>query len=85
MKCYRLSYTKEGPFTYHGTIAEVKDVTRAMPVHQRNVGFVDEIDVKTDKLSIITLLNQGDLGELSISKTWIITLRGSLKAMENGS
>lgn len=85
MKCYRLSYTKEGPFTYHTTIAEVKDVTRAMPVHQRNVGFVDEIDVKTDKLSIISLLNHGDLGDPPVSKTWIITTRGGLKEMEAGS
>lgn len=79
MKLYRLRNPENVPEydAFFGGLSEVKAAARNLDVTMRKVHVAEELEMPTDKASIVAALN-GD-PQLEVKRTWDVTPRGALK------
>ena len=82
MKLYRLRNPSvvDVDDLFFGGLSDVKNAARNVPTAARKDYVVEELEMPTDKASIVAALN-GD-PQLEVKRTWDITPRGALKEGE---
>lgn len=83
MKVYQFIHEPDAKPLYRGTLADVKADAKEVATKLRFAIRIHELDVPTDKDSVIALLNTGGPpADLKPTRSWSVTPRGGLAELE---
>ena len=84
MKFHRLVRNDDATAEFFSTQVDLKNVVKEIPKGMRELAFIDEIEVPTDKDGVLNMLSYvgRDFGNFTVLRTFGLTPRGALEEIK---